>query len=143
MIHVRADQEKNIRNVTEYKNMEESQLNSNPDKSKEGKAINQESIDKMTDMIGDVLTQEFSSEIGNMNMFEIMEWTEENCTDEKLKQYRNLVVNTILSRQSEGELLSDTTLSIGEITELFDTVVSTQAASIRNQIKNKSVRREE
>lgn len=67
---------------------------------KKEKVINLEDFKLgMVNAIGDILTKELSSHIGQMSMPEMTGWVAENCTEEKLKQYRNLVTNTILGLQ--------------------------------------------
>ena len=98
----------------------------------------------MVNAMGDILTKEFSKNIGDMSMPEIMGWVNENCTDEKLSIYKNLVTNTILRLQNEIEGQPATyfnqRLPIGDIQELFDITLETYGGSIRNQIKNKTNR---
>jgi len=103
-------------------------------------AVNLEDYkNSMVNIVGDALTKEFSVQIGQMSMPEIMAWVEDNCTDEKIAEYKNLVTNTVLiEQQNELSRRFDRILSIGEIGDLFDITVSSEAAAIRNQIKNKT-----
>ncbi len=108
---------------------------------KQEKAVNLEDFKLgMVNAMGDILTKELSGQIGQMSMPEIMGWVAENCTEEKLKQYRNLVTNKILGLQADGRPSKyfNQALSIDNVQDLFEQTLTTYASAIRNQIKNKT-----
>lgn len=90
---------------------------------------------KMAMFVANFLVDEVAPTIGDFNMNEIMGYTHEHLTDEKLLEYKDKIVNRIIVGEKSVEYFGKE-LTRDELGKVFETAIADNGEMIRNRIKN-------